>query len=640
MKKHNKSLLCSLLGSALLLGIPQTTLADETAANEFNFDEYVITANRIPVKKSEVAANVTVINREEIEKTNPTSVSEILKKENVNVESTSFGSVAKLNGDDRVLVLVDGHRIGWDYLIISENSHTSVNLDQLPVKNIERIEIIKGAASSLYGSDAVGGVINIITRKADTSSTSVSSEFGSWNFQHYSLVTQGKQGNISYFITAEKKKQDNNDYKDPETGTTKELPATHFDQQLVNVRVDKALNTDSSLSFEFGHMDATTGFSSALTSPGVVTYPNGYIDSADNNVALSYHWGQAAGLDNSIRVYHNTTEGTDYNAFLNYTYELAATGLDWQQSWKLANNQTLVGGAEWKESSLNDKASMDRSYSTSAFYLENRWQLPKNWTLTAGSRYDDHSIVGGHTSSRLSLNRQVNEKTNVYASVGQYVRNPQLAELFSNTIYWKGNPNLKPETGNTVTLGINTELEKNTKLQASIFSSNLKNAFKWEGVYDSSNVYQYGHYVNAYREKRQGLDLSVSHTLSPQWAVTTGYTYSKIKTQTDSTTGFIDDPSNSQPNGYHMNLQYNQKKWDADLTLHSGTGRSLTKFSSSSYLTMDLNVNYQIKENTKLYFKGYNLTNEAYELRAAYYSGAGAYPMPARHFLFGVEHHI
>ena len=184
MNLKQKKLLCSLVGSALLLGTSGIASAEEI----FNFDEYVVTANRIPVKMTEVAANVTVITREDIEKSGSTSISDVLRNNDVTIGSNSSSSYPILNGDDRVLVLVDGRKMNWAHLMVSGNDHV-MNIDSLSVKNIERIEVLRGPGSSLYGSDAVGGVINIITREAKEITTSVSSEFGSWVFKRYGLTT-------------------------------------------------------------------------------------------------------------------------------------------------------------------------------------------------------------------------------------------------------------------------------------------------------------------------------------------------------------------------------------------------------------------------------------------------------------------
>ncbi|MCC5463905.1 TonB-dependent receptor plug domain-containing protein [Pelosinus baikalensis] len=596
----------------------------------------MVTANRIPVRKSEVAANVTVITQDEIEKGGFTRLSDVLRKNNVEMGESSFATYPILNGDDRVLVLIDGRKMNWSHLTVSGNDH-AINIDSLSTKNIERIEIVRGPGSSLYGSDAVGGVINIITRKAETTSTSIASEFGNWGLRRYSLTTEGKTNGIGYFVTAEQKKRDSFKYKDATTGATKTFADSQIDQKLITLRLDKELGEGRALSLQVDHTEDQQGFGAALNN-GAISYPGGYEDLSSNNIALTYSWKQNTEAENFFRVYRNASEGTTYNSLLKsdgitpYSYDLNAKGAEWQQSWKLNENQTLLGGANWREEHLDDEDSLNRSVSTKSVFLENRWKLPSKWTLSVGTRYDDQSIVGDNTTSRLAINREINENTNIYASWGQSVRNPTIAQLFSNTSYWIGNPNLKPETGSTITVGMNTKFKGGTKLQASLYSSQLKNAldWRWDGITQ---------YFNVDREKRQGLDLNFTHKLSPQWDLSAGYAYTKIKRKTDGASSYTNDINNSQPNGYHLGVQYNQDKWNADLTMRSATGRSLEGYTSKSYLTLDMVVNYQLNSSTRIYAKGYNLTNEAYELAHVWYD-AGSYPMPGRSFYVGVEHRM
>jgi vitamin B12 transporter len=638
INKQQKKILCSLLSSAVLLSTSGIAAAEEASTEaSYNFDEYIVTANRMPVKMSQVAANVTVITQEEIEKGGFTSVPDILSKSNVDLQANGSSTVPVLNGDDRVLILVDGRRMIWDHLVISGNSHAGANLDVFPVKNIERIEIVRGPASSLYGSDAVGGIINIITRKAKTASTSISSEFGSWGLRRYSLTTEGRENGIGYVITAEKKKRDNFEYKNPKTGKTETKQDSQLDQEFMTMKLDKELNSGNLLSLEVEHGDDKSGFAGTPKFP----YPGGYRKVVDNNVALTYHWGQDKGVENFFRVYRNTSE-QEYFKSLNSIADLYANGFNWQQNWQLSKGHTLTGGADWREEHIDDKDSINKGYINKALFLENRWQLANNWSVTAGTRYDDHSIVGDNYSSRITVNRELNPTTNVYASWGQYVKNPTIAELFSNTEFWVGNPNLKPEEGTTTTIGINTKLGDGTKLQASIYSSHLQNALEWKSRWNLDPALSLpGYFYNVSNEKRQGLDLNLTRQLSSQWTVGAGYTYTKTEIKDSTSADYVDYARNTQPNGYRLNVQYDQDKWDASLTLRSATGRSLKEFSSKSYVTLDMIANYKINPDTRVYLKGYNLTNKAYELSSANgYGDAGSYPMPGRNFYLGVEHRM
>lgn len=624
-------LLYSLLSGVLVFGMSEAALAAEIAAEEYALDEYVVTANRVPTKVTETAAAVTVITLADIEKGGFTSVPEILKSANVTIEDDSTGALPVLNGDNRVLILVDGRRMNWDQ-VVKSGSSGGVNLSYLPIKNIERIEIVRGPGSSLYGSDAVGGVINIITRKGAQTNTFISTEAGSWGLRNYSLVTESKLANgLSYFFSAEHKKQGDYEYKNADTGETTTFAATNYDQNTINLRLDQELSKDRSLSLQVDHMDRDGGFN--WSSKGYYYTPEGRSNALDNNVALTYHQGQ----DSFLRIFRNYAKENAHSNLTDYRVARSALGGEWQKSIKLNDNNTLVGGTEWIKTDFDyPTQGIDKNYNTHAFYLEDHIKLPSQWTLTMGTRYDDHSIIGDHVTSRFTANRKINDTTNIFASWGQFVKAPTVEALYTTTSFMIGNPDLKPEEGDTVTVGMNTRLGDGTKLQTSVFSSRITNALSWQS---GATINDPGRYINLAQEKRQGLDVTLARQLSPQWNVSAGYSYVNIKSKADAASDYIDDNSNSRPNGYHFNVQYDQDKWDAGLTLRSASGRSLTHFTSQSYAVLDMIVNYQVTSDTRIYVKGYNLTNEAYELRG-YNWPIGAYPMPARHFLFGVEKHI
>ena len=114
-------------------------------------------------QKVDVPADTTVITAGDIEKGNYTMVAQALQANNVQMVQNPFGSYPVLNGDTRVLVMVNGRKINWDELVVSGNDN-AVDINQIPVANIARIEVVRGAASALYGERAVAGVINIITK--------------------------------------------------------------------------------------------------------------------------------------------------------------------------------------------------------------------------------------------------------------------------------------------------------------------------------------------------------------------------------------------------------------------------------------------------------------------------------------------
>ncbi|WP_371379131.1 TonB-dependent receptor plug domain-containing protein [Sporomusa aerivorans] len=634
VKNKTKQLLAVLVCGAISLGGAGQVLAAE-AEETFALDEYVVTANRVPVKANKVAANVTVIDSVEIEKGAYSKVSDILQANNINMGTTSFASYPILNGDDRVLVLVDGRKMNWSHLVVSGNSR-AVNIDNVPVSNIERIEIVRGPNSALYGSDAVGGVINIITKKAAGNKTTVRTEYGTWNTQRYTLTTEGVDGDISYMFTYDKQKRGNFDYKSPITHENREFNSSEIDREYQSLKLEKQLKDDNSLSLEIERKTGNDGYGVSLknVTTGVVTYPNSNRSDEDLNFALTYNWNNSKGSNDYFRVYRNHNEVTaNYSNY--YTHDLTAIGAEWQQNWTLHSGHTLVGGAEVRKEKfdeINGTANSQGEQTTTAIFMQNSWDLNDNWSVTVGNRFEDNSSFGSDVTSNLSINKVLSDNSNIYLSWGQAVKNPTLKQRYADTASWIGNPNLKQEEGQTFTLGYNSKLAADTSLQASVYSSKLKNAIAWDQITSTQ-----GMYVNVNREKRRGLDLQLTKRLSDQWSVNTGYSYARIEKKSSSGDDYAADLLNSRPNGYTFGVKYFQDKWDGGVTLLAASGRSTKAYTDNSFMTVDAILNYQADKNTRLYFKGLNLTNEAYELISYSAVTAGKYPIPGRSFILGIE---
>lgn len=593
------------------------------------------------VEKKKVAADTVVIDQQDIERNHYNNVSDALKNNNINVVQKAGGSYPIINGDERVLVLVDGRQVNWNHLVISGASGAGVDIDAFPMENVARIEVVRGPNSSLYGNSAVGGVVNIITKRAqEGQKTTVKLEGGTWNARNGSITTQGSNGDFGYFVTLSKEKRDNYDYHTP-SGAKREFPDSEIDRTSQTVRLDKKLGNDR-LTFDFSNMNSDDGYGLYLKDleTGDVYNRNTDHDRTERSYALTYNFDFENGnTTDFIRVYQNKEKSEGGFAGSTYGHKLKSTGVDLQKGWHISDNDTLIGGASYVKEDIsehNNSDLFDASSNTKAAFLENHWDMKDGWSLNSGLRYEDHSDFGGDVTSHVSVNKELSPVTNAYLSWGQGVKNPTLKMRYADTQFWLGNPDLKQERSNTLTLGINSELSKDTYLDASVYTSKVKDALEWQSYSAPDGIR--GMYRNIAEEKRRGLELNISHVLSPQWKVRAGYSYSKVETK-DPGDSFKNYEENNRPNGYLLGLSYNQDKWDGDLTLERVTGRSEHYFSNSSYTTLDLGINYHATDNTTLYFKGYNLTNETYEVFGRYNEDEyiSGYAMPSRYFVFGVE---
>ncbi|QDR79893.1 TonB-dependent receptor plug domain-containing protein [Sporomusa termitida] len=646
-RKRQKQILLMVLSGVLLLGVPAQATAEEVEEAEFSLEEYVVTASRMPTKVSETAANVTVVSREEIEKKNITSVAEALNQAGVNVtvEGGSVGDSSSiiLNGDSRVVILVDGRRISSEQR--TDNLAAGYSLGMVPdLSNVERIEVVRGAASSLYGSSGVGGVINIITRKGAENRTLASTEFGSWGSRRYNLQTGGTSGDISYMVTAGRWTQDHYEYKDPLTGRVVTMPNSDFSRENASVRLDKDFGGNRTLTFYFDHLREDAGSPISKPGLGMAGYeffrPDSNRQITQNNVSLAYRWQQGEKVTNNLQLYRNHYKLRWANILPGSLsiYISEDDGLEWNQTRKLSDRHTLLGGVEYRNSYVDNREIdyVNTKMRNLGLFLEDRWSWDSRWTFTGGVRYDDASEYDSESTMRMSLNRKINEDTNVYLSWGEVFRGPNAVDLFRpDDPSYRRNPNLKPESGHTTTLGANTRLPGGTKIQASLFSSYLKNAFAWDIIFVDPTTY-YSQTVNKAKQKKRGLDLMVTQPLAEHWDLTAGYSYLQVRENNQDGQGYLADATNSNPNMYRLGLGYHNDAWNVNVSLRGATGRSLETFTSKQYWVTDIAASYQVNPDVKVYTKVYNLANRAYETLYLFET-VGTQPMASRQVVFGVE---
>lgn len=611
-------------------------------------DEYVVTATRTETKLVDTPANVTVVDASKIEEGRYSDVSEVLKDvPGATVIDDGTGATTKsvmLNGDDRVLIMVDGRRMNFDMGTFNGNAGFDMNM--LPdVSMIERIEVVKGHGGSLYGSDAVGGVINIITKKVDHAFGKVSAGFGSNDTRDMKAMYSFKENKTGVTVAASKYKQGYYKYKDAADDATKRWPGnSKFENEKISLKIAQELTADSNLEigYDHGKMEGTS-FTYVTNTPEHATTT----DKTTDNFYAKYDWtinDQDAGY---LQIYHNEL---DYKAITRPVshYNEKTFGLDAQQAITTSDTNRIVIGTSWRKSDVNNKGVYDESIDNLAMFVNDQWEFAPTWSLNAGVRLDHHSEFGSETTMSAGINKKLDDNSHIYVNWGQVFRAPTTDDLYTYTVDpdWGtisiGNPNLKPETGETWTIGYGTNINDKTDINISYFQSDLEDAIIWH-----SDDYVHYNAKNVSEQEKRGVELSVSHELSDNLYVEASYTYVRVKNN-DNGKGFVRD-INAVPNTYRLGLRYHDVKWNADLFLRAGSGADtrLTgayqgdkyyAYKDSSFVTVDMAVSYKANDAVTIFAKGYNLFNEAYAEHGGATNGSYNYPAQARRFIAGVEY--
>ena len=576
-------------------------------------------------------SNTTIITQKEIQTQRDQTVQEALQRVTgvtVNEQVPGISSFVKLNGDDRVLILVDGQSLanaqGSGY------GRGSVDLTSLPgVAAIDHIEVTKGSGSVRYGSGAVGGVINIVTKKADHDESSLSAYTGSWGMHGYTLTNSGRQGDTFWLVSGSMERRQY--YAFPHGINTDHSRGDIF-RQSFDLRLDQDLTKDSSLTFKAYHQDYRGHGSTFLPSysrslprnlrkerlPGWYLSNNKVIERLINNYSLTYNFHTRSSQPGFFRYFNDYQRTFWTNHFLTRTQ-----GVEWQNNWQLGPHQHITAGAEWTEDmGTNYEAHyIDKKRHNRAIYAEDALIFGK-WTVTPGLRIDDNSTFGVHRTPRLAMNYKASDAFNVYASWGRVFSPPRLNDQFYVTSSSRGKKDLQPEEGYTQTLGFQYQIHPKSYLEASIFHSHLRNVIRWNRSVTPHEA------ENLDEEDKRGLEVTWKQKVNDHWDWIAGYSY--IRTRTDSGQGLVFDETYNQPNGYHAGVTYHSKKWQASVDMTAGTGRNDTYYSNNSYVVWNGSVSYAANKDTTIYGKINNFNDESYDL---YHN----YPASGRNWQIGIQ---
>ena len=648
MKKMSKGMLMTALicGAVYLGGSP--VYANEL--QEFALDEYVVTAARTETKLVDTPANISVVDAKTIEERHYQDVSEVLKDvPGANVMDSgqgAFEKTIKLNGDDRVLVLVDGRRV--DFASGTSSGRACFDMGLLPdVGLIERIEVLKGAGGALYGSDAVGGVVNIITKKADRSFGKISVGYGSMGAKDYSAMYSIKDGKTGVSVAASKYEQDYYKYRDVKTDKTKRwLSGSEMDSEKASIKVEQELSnaTNLEVGYDYSKYDGISMSAYDISSS---------VDKETNNIYAKLNWNLKENDQGYLQIYHNEY---DYKAVQSLSGILDGDvndktfGVDIQQAINTSDTNKLVMGFSWRKSevlNIADSIGYDNNWNTivtakrgdvydeninnTAIFVNDTWEIIPDLTLNAGVRYDNHSESGNETTFSAGINKKFDDNSHMYINWGEVFKAPTTGDLFAVGM---GNPNLKAEKGDSWTLGYASKFNDNTNFSINYFESDLEDAISW--AEDSAGNW---HCENVDKQQKRGLELTVNHELNNNLDVTASYTYIKVKNNEGN--GYLRDWK-YMPNTYRLGVNYHDGKWDTNLWLRAASGgetASGNHYVNSNYITVDMSVTYKATKDLSFYAKGYNLFNEAYcEWAGVDYSGSYDYPAQSRRFIVGAEY--
>jgi len=621
------------LKSSLLLAGASLIAFNAYADEAVTIPQIVISASRFPQPITQVASSMTVITREQIEKKNKSTVTELLREvPGVTVANNGGASQPTsifLRGTEsrHVLVVMDG-------VSLNDPSDPSDRFDfsNLSTDNIERIEILRGAQSTLYGSQAIGGVINIVSRQGRGEPRyDAKLEYGSFNTRKVNAGTNGEMGRTSYSLSA------GNTHTSGLSSLAKRYGGFEKDSgnsYTFATNIASKLTDIFTAKFNLRYNRTNTEFDS----PGVFSFiaprpADDYAPINDNRqingraagelALFDGKWKQELGLSaldvnrNSITSYYDSVLGD--SPFGKQHYMGCRQKIDWVHHVQTASGNTVTLGTEaWKDS-FKTETLRERDVGTHAYFIDDQWTLTNAFSLNGGARIDDHQTFGRQFTWKLAPVYYIAATgTRLKATYGTGFKAPSLSDLFSPDT---GNPHLLPERSKGWDAGFEQSVWNDKLTFGSTFFRN-----DIENLLGNSNVYPFPS-INVGKARTEGAESVITMQPTVKWKFTMSHVYTlsqnrkNISQPGNLVTDLLRRPRHqgkldatydySSDGDIGVNIRYESSRRDGDIV-------TFAPLYVKAFTTVDMHTNYRLTPNVALYGRGENLLDKRYEEVAGY----------------------
>ena len=564
--------------------------------------ELVITPTRSETPIDQIGSSVTVITEEDIKQQQKQSVSQLLVQV-PGIDVKQAGGVGQTTTvftrgtpSEHTLVLIDG-------VEVNDPSSTagSYGFENLNTDNIERIEVLRGNQSTLYGSNAIGGVISITTKQGKPIPSGwVSLEAGSYDTFKAASGISGKVDNVAFNVAASRFTTAGFSTYDKNLGGQGGAGADYANfSDRVDVKVNTIFNAYTTLRYnnaraqfdDFG-FDANND-----THAKELSWRN-----AVKATLLDGKWDQEIGVS-YYKLDRETILNGQYPGF--YTYHGDRTGLDWLNHVKVNAFNLITFGAETKYETARTSDAPDRATQRiNGYFAQDQINLLKNLYVTVGGRIDEDKIFGTQTTYRIAPAYTIEAtNTRLKASYGTGFKAPSLYQLFSSY----GNPNLSPETSYGYDFGFEQPfLTKRLTLGSTFFHNNITNLID----YDFST----NKYLNVNSTHINGIENFIQYAPLPSLQLKAQYTYtdiydasslSAVLRRSRHKAALSADYSFLEKGKAGVNASYNGKRDDIDFNFDRTT--------VPSYILVNITSSWQLTDKIALFGRVDNLLNKKYE---------------------------
>lgn len=540
--KRRKSKI-ALLSLSIMTALSMQAYAEEA----FQLSEVVVTATRTERAIKDTPASVEVITRKDMETMGADSVVAALKLAmNINLsEAGMTGNQVSVRGmnTNQSLILIDGRRMA------GEDTATTMNfyeLNRININNVERIEIVRGPVSSLYGSDALGGVINIITRKPEKPETTIGLSNSSKQQNAAFRFDLGKEGKWAWAVDTlftdikEKSRTDSTNMYGP--------------RQFYNISGTYDMAEGKNLDVFFERM--SEHLKSDFDDDSRDFYTN-----KRNSYGVNYRGTNSRG-NYELRAYSNELEKNNDTLLADGTYsdfdraKYKTWVIDGKNTMQLSADHIFTFGGEYRSANYRgtrledngDHASTiiehgiskpisEKQIDYQAAYIQDEWKVNDKLLIIPSLRYDDSDKFGDSISPKIGMTYKLDNNYRLKANYGKGFKAPSISELYmkmthrpipSMTVIVIGNPDLKPEESKTYEFSLEGEKGANFG-KLTYFHNDVTDLISTQTtrvgmVYTSK-------YINVNKAKIEGIELEAGRRLNNSFTLKTAYNYLDAKNE-------------------------------------------------------------------------------------------------------------
>lgn len=591
-----------------------------------DMENILVSASLLPITINRSANAITIIDRNEINNRAVVSASDLLRDVAGLAVSRSGAQGSqtqiRMRGGEanHLLVLIDG--------VEANNPAQSdeFNWGTLVAAHIERIEIIRGPQSSMLGSDAMAGVVNIITRSTDQPlSANAFFETGGFNTQNNGISIGFKDGGFDMRLGVSDLQTDGENIS--RSGSEKD----GYENTNLNLKSGWRASDQLRLTFVarqsdgMNEYDADSDFDSLIDDQDNVSkFRSATMQLKADYSSFNGHWQHQLSMAQSTNKnaeFNQRTPGTVTDS--NKDQYRLVSSLLWDE---LNHRLSLLIEREEEEfqqrGPINDYGvfgiydpNQSRSRDTDSLALEYRADISEKLTLAVSTRHDDNSEFNSSDTSRVEAIYQINDSVRLRSAYGTAIKNPTFTERFGFYTNFIGNPSLEPEESSNWELGIDQLFNQGgSTLSVTFFNSELENEI--DGNFMDPVTFRYTSKNRQGLSKRQGMELTTVNKLNDAVSLNTSYTYTD-SVESDGANRLVDEVRRARHIG-SLNLS-----WQAMDSLHINANAQYNgsqmdvvypkNVKLADYTVVNLSANYRATPNLDVYVRFDNLLDESYE---------------------------